>query len=101
MTKPKLKPGLKFNAWSQRRIREGRKFCTSRNYQVLDENVLGMVMLPWWFIKGHLYSLEGADSPEELQRVINQIQRRIVGDNEFFWVHFGEFAEQKANRRKP
>ena len=34
---------LKFNAWSRRRIREGRKFCTSRNHQVLDAQVLGMV----------------------------------------------------------
>ena len=83
---------LKFNAWSQKRIRQGRKFCTSRNHRVLDEKVLGIVMLPWWFIKTRLYTLEGADSPDELQRIINQVQRRKVGDNEMFWVHFGEFA---------
>lgn len=86
---------LKFNAWSRKRIEQGRKFCTSRNHQVLDEEVLGMVMLPWWFIKTRLYALEGADSPEELQRVINQVQRRIVKDNEMFWVHFGEFSRRK------
>lgn len=51
-----------------------------------------MVMLPWWFIRDRLYALEGADSPSELQGVINQVQRRIVGDKEMFWVHFGDFT---------
>lgn len=83
--------GLTFNAWSNKRIAEGRKFCTSRNKPKDDERVLGVVRLPWWFIKEHLYALEGADSPAELQRIINQVQRRVVTEDEMFWVHFGDF----------
>jgi len=43
--------------------------------------------LPWWFIRNHLYIQEGADSPEELQRVINGIFRRKIEDDELFYVH--------------
>ena len=82
---------LTFNPWSLKRIEEGRKFCTSRRSPHGDERVLGVVRLPWWFIKEHLYTIEGADSPDELQRIINQVQRRRVTDDEMFWVHFGDF----------
>lgn len=92
--------GLPFNAWSRKRIREGRKFCTSRNSQHLDERVLGIIMLPWPFIRDHLYALEGADSPEEMQRIMNQVQRRVVKDSEFFWVHFGVFDEKQISKGK-
>ena len=94
---------LTFNPWSLKRIEEGRKVCTSRSKPRADKRVLGTVRLPWWFIKERLYSLEGADSPEELQRVINQVQRRVVTDDEQFWVHFGEFGKKNETpaRRKP
>jgi len=90
---------MKFNAWSRRRIGDKRKFCTSRNHQVLDASVLGIVMLPWWFIRDRLYAIEGADSPDELQGVMNQVQRRIVGNKEMFWVHFGDFVLPDGGKR--
>jgi hypothetical protein len=56
-------------------------------------------MLPWWFIRDRLYAIEGADSPDELQGVMNQVQRRIVGNKEMFWVHFGDFVLPDGGKR--
>lgn len=80
---------MKFNAWSKARIRNGTKRLTSRREnQESDPDVLYVVgPMPWQFIKHYLYRDEGAESPEELQRVINQIFRRTVGDHELFYVH--------------
>jgi len=80
---------MKFNAWSKKRIRNGTKRLTSRREnQESDPDVLYVVgPLPWQFIKYYLYRAEGAESPEELQRVINQIFRRIVRPYEIFYVH--------------
>jgi hypothetical protein len=83
---------LAFSQWSLKRIAEGKKFCTSRKrYFPDDPRVLGLVPLPWWFIRNYLYGLEGADSPEELQSIMNQLSRRKVEDDEMFNVHFGDF----------
>lgn len=80
---------MKFNAWSKMRIRNGTKRLTSRREsQESDPDVLYVVgPLPWQFIKHYLYRDEGAESPEELQRVINQIFRRTVHPYEIFYVH--------------
>ena len=43
------------------------------------------------YIKKYLWKLEGADSPEELQQVIEDIYKRKVPDDEMFYVHFGDF----------
>ena len=72
------------------RIRQGRKTLTSRtSIHYPDEDVENYLEhpLPLWFIKKYLYRDEGADSPEELQRVINQIFRRKVDENRLFFVH--------------
>lgn len=80
---------MKFNRWSLKRIREGKKTLTSRrNRHETDPVVEGIVgPLPLWFIKRYLYRAEGAESPDELQRVINQVSRRKVHDLEDFFVH--------------
>ena len=80
---------MKFNKWSMQRIKDGRKRLTSRkNRYEGDPHVSGIVgPLPWWFIREYLCREEGADSPEELQRVINQIFRREVHGLEEFFVH--------------
>lgn len=81
---------MKFNAWSKKRIKEGRKFLTSRKEPHYDDEHILEVLphpLPWWFIKRYLWRDEGADSPEELQKVINQIFRRKVKNEEMFYVH--------------
>ena len=82
---------MKFNKWSMTRIKAGKKILTSRkhDYAALgDEEVQYSVgPLPWGFIKKYLYRDEGVESPEELQSIINQIFRRIVEDDEKFYVH--------------
>jgi hypothetical protein len=80
---------MKFNRWSMTRIRAGDKILTSRKKRYdNDEDVLEIIgEMPWWFIKTYLYKLEGAESPEQLQSVINQIFRRVVEDDERFFVH--------------
>lgn len=84
---------LPFNTWSRERIRQGRKHCTSRTKRYnLDPNVTWISpKLPLWFIKKYLWKDEGADSPEELQRVINQIFRKEVSEDKELYVHFGDF----------
>ena len=78
---------MKFNKWSRKRIREGKKTLTSRKKEGeygVDRDISQIIgPLPWWFINRYLYRDEGADSPEELQRVINQIFRRQVGDIQY------------------
>ena len=80
---------MNFNAWSKKRIRNGTKIITSRRVQHLNDPDVYAIMppLPWWFIRRFLYRDEGAESPEELQRVINQIFRRTVYQDEMFYVH--------------
>lgn len=80
---------MKFHEWSKVRIRNGTKRLTSRREnQESDPDVLYVVgPMPWQFITHYLYRAEGAESPEELQRVINQIFRRVVKPDEMFYVH--------------
>ena len=85
---------LPFNSWSKARIKQGKKICTSRKKKCDDPRVYYITpKLPLWFIKKYLFQPEGADSPEELQRVINGIFRRTVEEHEEFYVHFGNFKE--------
>lgn len=85
---------LTFNRWSRDKIEKGIKRCTSRK-KIYDDPRVEFILrdVPWWFIKKYLYGhgFEGADSPEELQRVINGCCRKKVKDNEIFQVHFGNF----------
>jgi hypothetical protein len=80
---------MKFNTWSQKRIAEGKKRLTSRRDAYINDPQVQYISpaLPWWFIREFLYRDEGAESPDELQRVINQIFRRPVRDDELFHVH--------------
>lgn len=86
---------IPFNKWSKERIAQGRKFCTSRHKRYdLDERVQYISpKLLWFYIKHKLWKMEGADSPEELQEVIEKIYKRKVPDSEEFYVHFGNFKE--------
>jgi len=80
---------MKFNAWSERRIKLGIKHLTSRRIAYVDDPDVDYItpQLPWKFIKEFLYQGEGAETPSELQRVINGIFRRTVGPEELFYVH--------------
>lgn len=87
-----MKEQIPFNEWSKERIRQGRKTCTSRHKKYKDDKrVTSIERLSWGFIKRHLCKEEGADSPEELQKVIEDIYKRKVPDDEMFYVHFGDF----------
>lgn len=80
---------MKFNQWSKRRRALGVKRLTSRNTPHYDDpDVLYVVgPLPWKFIRDFLFRDEGAVCPEELQRIINQVQRREVPDDKELYVH--------------
>jgi len=89
-TKEKMKMlELKYNKWSMQRIKDGAKTLTSRKtkheHGIEIEDVVGP--LPWYFIRDYLYRSEGASSPAELQRIMNQCQRREVDDEDMFYVH--------------
>ena len=85
---------LNFNNWSWRKIDCGMKKCTSRKKQYDDPRVEWITpRLPWGFIKRYFYRLEGANSEEELQIVIEDIHGREIKDNELFYVHFGNFQD--------
>ena len=84
---------IPFNKWSRERIKQGRKFATSRKRKYDDPRVLFRVHLPWGIIKEYFWKSEGADSPEELQKEINKIFGRDMGNHESFWLHIGDFRE--------
>ena len=89
---------IPFNAWSQKRINAGKKVCTSRHQRYPSDKRVTYITpkIPWWIIKIYLWKAEGADSPEELQQVIEDIYKRKVEDSEEFYVHFGNFrGDQK------
>ena len=89
---------MKFNTWSKERMKQGRKFLTSRKEPHRnDDDVLAVLPnpLPWWFIRRFLWKDEGADSPDELQRVINKIFRRKIKGEEMFFVHVLKIGAKK------
>jgi len=93
---------IPFNEWSKKRIARGTKRCTSRHKRYpKDPRVIYITpRLYWWFIRDYLWEAEGAESPVELQCVINDIYGRIVPDDELFYVHFGDFKNSKSENPK-
>ena len=84
---------IPFNGWSQAQIKAGRKCCTSRHKRYTkDPRVVAITpLMPWGYIRENLWRCEGAGSPMELQRVIEEIYGRHVPDDEKFFVHFLDF----------
>lgn len=87
---------IPFNDWSKERIREGRKFCTSRHKMYHSDDRVELIThkIRWGLIRKYFWKTEGANSPKELQEVIEQIYKREVPDDELFFVHFGDFREK-------
>ena len=86
---------IPFNKWSRERIRQGRKFATTRDKVYLNEKcVFSVARLPLWFVKQHLWQIEGADSPEEFEKVWREIHRGQFEADKFYYTHFGDFREQ-------
>jgi len=92
----KQKKRIPFNVWSKERIRQGRKFCTSRHNRYKDDDRVYYItpLLPFWLIKEYLWKVEGADSPFELRKVMEEIYGREVLADEKFYVHFGNFSDE-------
>ena len=84
---------IPFNGWSRERIRQGRKFMTSRHKKYTEDSGVLKILekMPWGAIKERFWQIEGADSPEELQQVIESIYKREVPDDEMFYPHIGDF----------
>ena len=90
---------MKFNAWSQERINRGEKVITSRKKAHYNDPDVYFVLgkLPWGIIRDRLYIAEGAETPEELQQVIDDIFARRgypVADDEEFYVHILKIGDQ-------
>ena len=101
MKQTKLSYEIPFNEWSKIRIDEGRKKCTSRHKRYSKDTRVYYITpkLPLWFIKQYLWRDEGADSPEELQKIFNKIYKREVDDDELFYVHFGFFKKSESDKK--
>lgn len=80
---------MKFNAWSLKRIREGKKTLTSRSKRHDNDPDVCYIVgpFPLWFICNYLYRDEGAESPTELKKIINQMWRRDVDFQQMLYVH--------------
>lgn len=84
---------IPFNVWSKERIRQGRKYMTSRHEQYKEDPRVKLILplTKWGFIRDNWFGIEGADSREELQSVIEKIYKRKVPDDEMFYPHIGDF----------
>lgn len=80
---------MKFNKKSKERLELGVKRLTSRSTShASDPNVDYVVgPLPFKFIRDFLWKDEGALCPKEMQRWMNQVQRRKVPDGKMLFVH--------------
>jgi hypothetical protein len=97
-----MKEKIPFNDWSKERIKQKRKFCTSRHIKYTKDKRVHYITekIDWYIIREFLWQTEGADSPEELQKVIESIYKRFVSDDEQFFVHFGDFSDEVKNTKK-
>jgi hypothetical protein len=93
---------IPFNGWSKERILAERKCSTSRHKRYAKDPLVVTILdrLPWGTIKEKYYLHEGADSPEELQKVIEEIYQRKVPDDETFYLHFFDGPRMKERLTK-
>ncbi len=85
---------LPFNKWSKERIRQGRKFCTTRTKSYKDDRVKWIAVLPLGIVRDFLWQVEGADSPEEFVKVWKSIHRGKFEAKRFVYAHFGNFNDE-------
>jgi len=85
---------MPFTPWSKARIAQGRKWATTRTRSWNDPRVIDMTWLPLGFVRDHLYAIEGADSPEEFERVWKGIHRGHFDPTKVVCVHFGDFSRE-------
>lgn len=92
---------LPFNKWSQERIAQGRKICTSRSRIYHDPRVKFIIMsIPLKLVKKYLWKEEGADSPEEFEKIWRSIHRGKFDPEKKVYTHFGNFKENVELSKK-
>jgi len=81
-----MKINIPFNAWSKKRLREGKKCSTARTkiygkvgdtFEVEGKRfeIVAIQEMPVDYLLKYHYNDEGAESPEELKRILNSIFR--------------------------
>ena len=87
---------IPFNKWSKNAIKKGHKFMTSRHKKYTQDNRVKSILpkTEWGFIRDTYWYIEGAESPEELQEVIESIYKRKVEDTEMFYPHIGDYSDE-------
>ena len=84
---------IPFNKWSKERIKQGRKLCTSRTRTWDDPRVKMVWYAPLGFVRDYLWQPEGADNPEEFERIWRSIFRGKFEENRIVNIHWGDFRE--------
>ena len=90
---------LPFNKWSQERIAQGRKTCTTRTKKYNDPRVTSIIKCKLGYVKDRFWHAEGADSPEEFEQVWRDIHKQwgakegVFKPDQIVYVHFGDFRE--------
>lgn len=95
-----MKEEIPFNKWSQQRIAAGKKICTSRTRAWADKRVYLIRKLPLGMVRDHFWQEEGADSPEEFERVWKSIHRGKFDREKMVFVHFGRFSKTNKGQSK-
>jgi hypothetical protein len=96
---------IPFTGWSRKKLETGTKSCTSRRYQMGEagdtfsvEGVIYRVtrieFLPLFQVRNLLFREEGADSPEQFERIFrSQHQFYEWNEGDRVYVHFFERTE--------
>jgi hypothetical protein len=94
---------IPFNDWSKKAIKRGHKFMTSRHKKYLKDSRVKAILpkTEWGFIRDNYWYIEGAESPEELQEVIESIYKRKVEDTEMFYPHIGDYSDEVKPNSSP
>mgnify|MGYP001561423968 FL=1 len=94
---------IPFKQWSKERLKQYKR-ATSRTkiYGKVDDNfivdgvkfaIVGVIRLPTVFIISHLYSVEGAESSSELEKVFKDIFKNKPLPY-WMYVHFFEKVDE-------
>ncbi len=95
---------MPFTGWSRLQLEKGKKCCTTRRYQMgeagdtftVDDGVYRITRiehLPLHQVRNLLFREEGADSPEQFERIFrSQHQFYEWDEGERVYVHFFERA---------
>lgn len=84
---------LPFTRWSRQRIAQGRKWATTRTRKFYDPRVVLCFEIELGRVRDEFWQIEGADSPEEYEKVWRSLHRGHYRGNRWVYIHFGDFRE--------